>query len=269
MTADQIYNHIDLADEKKVAPVLYEALYGAAVPFYDFDSSYPTEAEQKEAENSDFNDVREAVEAKWGQKKARYLWRSSCGYDAVKKLWKNSYHCLVRGVGYYKQGSDIPLVDGCDKSVYKDEGKRQLFRVLGCSKEGNNRPLKRLEYFDREWRAFGAIEWVTMMDNGIVANEKWEDSFVQYIGTEHLLAPAPKAEVKGEAKRTGPAAPGAYSYVDEKFITAVVDMLKPERANGYDTWAKALWAIRNAGIEYGLDLRPLAHNFSKRTARQL
>ena len=57
------------------------------------------------------------------------------------------------------------------------------------------------------------------------------------------------------------------SYVDEKFIAALVGMLNAERANGYESWARALWAIKNAGAEYGFDLRKLAHEFSKQTKR--
>jgi len=58
---------------------------------------------------------------------------------------------------------------------------------------------------------------------------------------------------------------GTYNHVDEKFIRSVVSMLSAERASDYQTWTKALWAIKNAELEYKCDLRELAHEFSQKT----
>lgn len=160
----------------------------------------------------------------------------------------------MRGAGYFKQGSDIPKITkaacrGADDSVYKSEGSRQLFRTLGATKAGQNRPFTR--YDDGE--NYSASDWAEAIRMNITT-ELFEENFVQYIGREQLIAP--KVAVKPMVPPIAPAdddneyadmeaglGQKEYKYVDEKFITAVVTMLNDNRA------------------------RSLAHEFSKRTRK--
>ena len=65
---------------------------------------------------------------------------------------------LVRGVGYFESGAALldsfspSLKSKIDQSVYKPVGKRQLFRLPYCSKNGDDRPLQYVYKNDNsEW----------------------------------------------------------------------------------------------------------------------
>src|SRR3954452_16609427 len=58
------------------------------------------------------------------------------------------FHIVVTGCGAYLSGLDVklaglvPELKGFDSGVYKDVGKRQLFRMFGASKFGEDRPFR-------------------------------------------------------------------------------------------------------------------------------
>jgi hypothetical protein len=89
------------------------------------------------------------------------------GYDPKKQNFKNSFHFLVRGVGYYNNPAQIPKIEGFDPAVY---GKKwQLFRLPKCSKKGQNRPLLRI--------------------GNLHNNEKFEDYIIQNVKNERQIFP--------------------------------------------------------------------------------
>jgi hypothetical protein len=125
----------------------YEWIDGACIPYFDFDFNYPSEAEAEAAESGDYDKSISAVKAEYDGKPAKFYILQSCGYDSRGGKWKNSYHVLVRGVGYYESGDafkstlSADMLAVCDTSVYKKAGKRQLFRLPYTSKKGDDRPL--------------------------------------------------------------------------------------------------------------------------------
>ena len=115
----------------------YEVISGSCVPYYDFDFAYSTEPEQFEHQQDDIDKSIASVRTEFND--AEFHIFTAMGMNA-KGLWKNSIHIIVRGVGYAKSASQIPLVPLCDPKVY-NKG-RQLFRLPGFTKKGEDRPFK-------------------------------------------------------------------------------------------------------------------------------
>lgn len=90
------------------------------------------------------------------------------------------------------------------------------------------------------------------------------------LNTDYSISEKAVTERKVEKKVVVPITPGEnkYDYVDIHFIEECVKMLAPERASGYDSWSQSLWAMKNTALEYRVDLRDMAHEFSKRTKKE-
>ena len=163
----------------KDSQVGYEGLFGAVKPYFDFDISYKT---KKEQEANEYDDVSQCIEGVCG-----FL---SCGENQIsilgangKKMsktksgntkisWVNSIHIIVNNGAVYKDGktllSHIKTYDEWkirpDHQPYSASGKRQLFRLPYCSKEGENRPFQRLTVCN------GIIKTVNTYDAVDIAN---------------------------------------------------------------------------------------------------
>jgi hypothetical protein len=270
MTVAQLLDHLIECEEKKEIPVLYEAIYGPCVPYYDFDHSYPDQDSQEANADLDFAKAVAAVQAKWGPN-ARYLWRASHGHDPTKAAkgqdsWKNSFHCIVRGCGYYRQGADIPRVTSSDDTVYKQAGKRQLFRTLGATKELNKRPAQRLLFINETWVQWSALDYSDGIKAGAF-DEKFEENLIQYIGTERLREPEARPVAIPEAKHTARPVKSAKSdgrKVSVEEIRAHIANMKPTRPSRTSPARhKVVWALANYATELGIDLRAEAHQFRR------
>ena len=114
------------------------------MPYYDFEREYPTEKGRSENYDTDLKFALESV--KYFYNGVVYIFDAS-GF--TKKAYKNSFHFIIRGSGYYSHAGMIPKLDGFDPIPYNN--KWQLFRLPRCSKKGQNRPLNRIgELHDNE-----------------------------------------------------------------------------------------------------------------------
>ena len=104
------------------------------VPYYDYDFSYDTEAEQKYKFDSDYNNSYGEVKNRY--KTGKIIKFVSSGFDCITKNYKNSFHYVVRNYGFYKSNKLIPILPNCDTSVYS---KYQKFRLPFCSKKKQGR----------------------------------------------------------------------------------------------------------------------------------
>jgi phage/plasmid-associated DNA primase len=143
------FNVGELLEYINTRGVGYEHIAGAVVPYVDFDNQYNTAAEQEANDECDFDTALLAVQQEYPSGKIYML--QSCGLDTRTGKYKNGYHAIIRNVGYYESGADLfnsfsdKFKNHVDPSVYKPAGKRQLFRMPYCSKEGDDRPL---QYYD-------------------------------------------------------------------------------------------------------------------------
>jgi hypothetical protein len=142
MRADELLSYI--VDNGKG----HEGIYGKCKPYFDFDYSYDSKQEQVSSEYDVVVSCAEAVMdfCGCGIENLRIL--TSSGHSITKRKWVNSVHIIVNGKMTYDSGSELrnDLIDyditpAPDYAVYSGYGKRQLFRLPYCSKEGENRPF--------------------------------------------------------------------------------------------------------------------------------
>ena len=148
----------------------YEVITDSCIPYYDFEREYDTESERLANYQTDLDF---AISALSQYKQHRIIEFTACGYDPTKNKYKNSFHFRIRNFGYYKSANQIPKISGFDPAVYSSGS--QLFRLPYCTKEGQNRPLKRFNS-----RTGDIIELDDM-------TEKYEDYLVQNVEGEKLI----------------------------------------------------------------------------------
>ena len=116
------------------------------VPHYDYDEEVKDGRNLADAHANALQKVLESLMEVWGPK-AVFCILHSTGIKKSKKYTGPfvSIRVIVRNVGKYRCGADliragkVPKI--FDQSIYMEEGKRQLLRVWGGSKEGEDREL--------------------------------------------------------------------------------------------------------------------------------
>ena len=159
-----------VVDVVKTVGTGYEVITGVCIPHYDFEREYDTEAERLANYKTDLDGAISSLSV---YENCKIIEFTACGYDNTKNKYKNSFHFRIRGFGYYKSANQIPKIDGFDSAVYNSGS--QLFRLPYCSKEGQNRPLKR---FNSKTGDVIELSDIT---------EKYEDYLVQNVEGHQLI----------------------------------------------------------------------------------
>jgi Ni2+-binding GTPase involved in maturation of urease and hydrogenase len=158
----------------------YEVITGACIPYYDFDKEYDTESEQLANYKVDLDFAINALEIYYKNPNCKVFEFTACGFNNIKKKYKNSFHFRIRGFGYHNNTKEITKIDGFDTVPYNLNS--QLFRLPYCSKEKQNRPLKRFNSATGE-----IVELDDILDKSKL-NEAYESYLVQNIENENLIA---------------------------------------------------------------------------------
>ena len=249
-------------------PNSYECLFGATIPYYEFDFKYESELERIDKYDTDLKQSYESITLKYNNVNAKIFSFDASGYDPIKKYWKNSFHYRIRGCGFYESSLDIPFIVDSDDSVYKKTNSRQLMRLPYCTKIGNNRPLVRI-----------IPETCTTykIDELSKLNEKLEDYIIQNIKNEVKIPNQKKEkeilklenieikelslmiendEILNIVNQNG------KSYTIQ-YIKLLCECLNIDRFNDRIHWLRFIRCLKNIGITYNLETVLLAHNFSK------
>ena len=130
------------------ATLVYEAIFGEMPPTYDYDEKI-LEGNLADAHLAAYDKATKALRELWGFDVVIHTLTStghkiSEGYTGPFV----SFRFIIRGAGKFRCGADMVRAGKVpamfDQSIYKKEGRRQLLRVWGASKEGENRPMKYL-----------------------------------------------------------------------------------------------------------------------------
>jgi hypothetical protein len=129
----------------------YEGIFGAVRPYFDFDLKYDTLEEQQASADGLLDKVQKEIRRIYPTGTLAVSTANGLKSDGS---FVNSFHVVVSGdTPVYADGasflsyiseqwqSEIEF----DRNVYAKAGKRQLFRLVGCSKEGENRPFIKLD----------------------------------------------------------------------------------------------------------------------------
>ena len=243
-------NNTDLKKHVVDVKVGYENLTGPSIPYYDFDNAFFTKKEQEDQYEKDFKNALDAVEGMYGDGcDIKVL--SSCGYDPVKNVYKNSFHFRIRGAGYYACGKDIPLVDGCDNAPYSAKGKRQLIRLPYCSKEGNDRPLVQLKFDGMYWLPVPLEEC------------DFDELIIQNVDGENLAPKILKADLTGRVD-----ADNTINFtlgITLALIILLCGCLRVERYSTYLSWMKLMRCLKNIKTKHNVDTLEIAESISKKS----
>ena len=240
----------------------YEMLTGACVPYYDFEIEYNNLKEGKSRWELDFKIALDGVSNKFPDGKI-YMWDAS-GRTIKKdeKIWKNSYHFLVRGAGYYEAGEFVPQIEGFDSSVYKPAGKKQKFRLPYCSKDGRTRFLKRVIY-DEDCDMFEKYDDMSAALEDL--EEEYEDWIIQNVSGEELVKVV-KKEVK--RKKTKHIVQKDADDLTEEKLAALLDCYLDAEGNQdfeWEPWIHVVWAVCYCGFRSQLDYEKIIHAWSSKS----
>lgn len=262
-------NNENLCEYTSARTCGYEVLTGACIPYFDFDNSYGSSEEQTKLETADFISARAAVIGAFPS--AECISFASNGYDPVKKMWKNSFHFLIRKAGFYSSGSMIPLVAGCDEAVYKEVGKEQKFRMAFMSKEHNNRPKLRCELIGDKLVKYAAGELEEDQSLYIIQNTGNETliEVEDYSNSEKVLKKEIYAEIR-EDQKCAKSEKLYYPSVTVEIVTRLSSMLSAGRINDRIQWLMYMRMLKNLIWQEKIDpiqIKSLAHVVSRRSEK--
>ena len=227
----------------------HEVIRGKCVPYYDFDKKYDysEDIDFKIIDSDNLVECITAIKLAYAQYKTTIKIITLKSSGIIENNYKSSFHFIIRGCGYVTQSSDILQIDGFDQSVYKDAGKRQLFRMPFCNKKGqDDRKLMPILYKNDKLKKQADIdsEW-------FVQNIEFEDNLCENIQVK---------QIKTSAKPT-------TKIDDGMTIDDITDLMKcidvKKHMDEFDKWTKFIWGLGNIGRDYGLDLLAMADEFSK------
>ena len=249
-------------------PIGYERIVGSCVPYFDFDNQYDDDDEREAKEDGDYNRAFDAVQNEYP--KGRIYMLQSCGLDSSKGVYKNSYHAIVRGVGYFDCGKDLydSLGDGlkavADKSVYKPLDKRQLFRMPFCSKEADDRPLVYYDHIDD-----ALYEDIKDLDPSIFAkliasNIDGEKLVETPVTAAHVIAPKQRVDIVDIVEQDKEQNENVFKSlnIDEYFAfvkKCISKIMDNTTSNGWgnNTRLKFVFSSKQIALKYGIDVRDL------------
>jgi hypothetical protein len=183
---NQTININDIKRTCKKNAILCEGIKGNCLPHYIFDFVFDTKIEVTEniipLYITTYNMIYTKLEEEYSSMGKIMIFFAN---EEEKKnghaLYKVSYYAILRGYGYFRQGSDIPKymhVDGCNPSIYKNHGVIQKIKFPYCKKvENDTKIFKRCEVVNGEFIVYP-------MDK-LPNNEKLRHYIIQDISKEN------------------------------------------------------------------------------------
>ena len=248
-----------LLERIKDSPTWYEVLRSACIPYYDWEFEYPTMKDQKKSWSRDLSEAIAAIRELFPD--GRIIAFDASG-KAKENVFKQSFHFLVRGVGFYEAGHYVPQCKGrgFDNGVYKREGMRQLYRMPYCSKDGKTRFLKRI---DLE----GGNQILQSIDEALKSmEENFDDWLVSNISGENLVVVADEVSV---AKKNEIVLKmdkdGEMSYDKLRDLVMCIEDSDSKQSLPRCDWIKVVWAIAYVGHKHSIvEYEKIALEFSKK-----
>lgn len=234
----------------------FEVITGPCVPYIDVEIDYADEETQKDKFWSDLKEIYERVRNYfWAGANILTFESSGKKHKGEAIVWRNSFRFIVRGAGYYAQGSDLPIIDGVDPSVYKKAGRRQLLRMPYCSYPGENRFFKRVLIDDNYSIETASI--LETLDECLDAcdQETFEMYLAQHIEGEPLMPPAnvPRAPIEVERKQREEEAIGNADELRSR-VAELLGGYTTARAEDRADWVNVCHAVGHVAREGGIDL---------------
>lgn len=251
--------------------VVYEAIYGEMVPTYDYDEKVTDGRDLADAQTAAYKKALQVLRDLWGFKVIIHT-LTSTGHKVSDKYTGPfvSFRFLIRGGGKFRCGDDMKragkVPEMFDQSIYKKEGRSQLMRVWGASKQGENRPMQYL--------CFGIPKSLEEANKDPdVATYMFEETLAQYVGDEPLIEvePDPQEQLLMCVDESGKAVGANGKPFGEDIKIDSPEQIEQlcriagwfEQKWEWEEWEYKMWLLRNVANEWNLDLRELAHTISR------
>lgn len=248
--------------------LVYEAISDEVVPFYDYDEKVGDPSALVAAHHAAHRKCSEALVAVWGPD-ARITCFMSTGNKKSESYTGPfvSLRFIVRGCGKFACGADIKLAGKVpeifDQSVYKVKGSRQLMRVFGASKEGEQRPMQLV--VNGGFRKLGDF----YKEDPALAEFTFEQSLAQNVRGEQLFEvkqpePVPRMLISvGEnGAAIGENGEPLGSDIEIKSVAQIEALCRiagwfGEVNRDGDTYREETWLLRNTADTCGLDVEEM------------
>lgn len=242
--------------------IVYEAIMGEIVPVYDYDEWVSEGVTLESAHKSALSRGLAELQLLWGESADIFTYSSSGQKIKGDKVGPFvSLRFIVRKVGKFASGADMKLggyvPDMFDQSVYKAAGKRQLMRLWGASKYGEDRPMcmllkgkpTKLQDFNNE--------------HPDSATYFLEYGMAQNVGRERLIEVKAqrRAQVSICEREAAPVALGANGLPLGEDIQVTPEGVRElcmlagwfhETNRGYDRWRDEMWLLQNTATDFNL-----------------
>ncbi len=123
-------------------------------PFFDWETYRDSPEALARDKWAEWEICIQKLKAQFGEN-VKIVGLDACGKKGDRYII--SFHAFVHGVGAYRCGKDMLragiVPQGFDTSVYKEEDSRQLFRMAGMSKAGEDRPFRYITKHEGEWKS--------------------------------------------------------------------------------------------------------------------
>jgi len=242
--------------------IVYEVIMGEIVPVYDYDEWVPDGVELQAAHSSALSRGLEELRRLWGENASILVYTSSGQKSKGGKLGPFvSLRFIVRGVGKFSSGADMKaggyVPDMFDQSVYKAAGKRQLMRLWGASKYGEDRPMRM--FVDGKFKKLNDFN----IEDPVSATYFLEQALAQNVGRERLIEVKQQqvAKVSICESEEAPMALGANGMPLGDDIQVTPEGVRElcmlagwfqESTRGYDRWRDEMWLLQNTADDFNL-----------------
>ena len=227
-------------------------------PYFDYETLHKSEKEMDSAMESEFKNAFDIIQSRYV--KGRVFGFDSSGFCSKHKSWKVSFRFIVKGAGAYDQRLlDVHAremkakFNGFDTGVYNNG---RCMRMPYASKSSD--PERQFQRF-HEGELLSLVQLENLSENYQDYIIQWTDAEAQHKWIE------PKQEEKKEVNKEEKKVVTVEKDLDLKYeyVESLVSCLNVMRANDRQTWIVVMWCLKNLADRSGLDLEPLAHNFSK------
>jgi hypothetical protein len=242
----------------------HEFFYDSLIPYYDVERKYKTNSERSKEWKKLMQSCYSMLADYYGPDACIITFDASGKTDDTQYPYKNSYHFLVRGVGFYRYGNQIPkFTDPMDKTlwdnaVYRGKDARGNMRLPYCSKNGKTRLLKRvLNVLDEP-------ELVECIDD---IPEDYALYLISNVAGERLV---PVVESKEQEEKSKPSTlvKSGKGLTHDALRDLVLGFATNENQElPWQDWWEMCCMLANEGSKYGVDFEGIFHEFSALSKR--
>lgn len=246
-----------LVEVMKSPSIGYEVFRLCVIPYYDYETKHESLDNIETIRLEELKTAYELIQTEYP--KGEILILDACGpVDNPEFKYKISFHFLVRKCGYYANGKCVPPIraHGFDQGVYRNENKRQLFRLPYCSKDGKTRFLKVCDEHGRTKE----LDEVNLKDLERYLVSNIRDEQLCYHFDDDGISESDDSEDEDNPK------PKKETTWNEYMVKELLNCFEKQELE-WQEWCDVIWAISGACAKLNIPYKEALYEFSKRSSK--